>query len=215
MENEEKILPIFTMVGFKFDNSSGLDLIDDPQLINAYFLLNPNRELTISDIRRLREIKEVLPYEDGDFKRFEVLPYRDHEVDYTKLVFDLASVLEEEIVISPDGETVLMSMWNARVIAQAGVLFGIIPEEIPPLPGIPTMEILSQRPERKRDEHTEDYMDSSYTMIFVNPAQHDPDLPINPRNGTEHNKTSQNGYSKERPQYIRARIDRKTVNDMM
>lgn len=172
MNRGEKIIPGFTMIGLRYDNSSAMDLIVEEQLVDDLLILSPDHTVTIQDIWKLRSIKESLPYHDGDFKMVEVLPYRDHDVDYTRIVFDLAGNLADKDRKSPDGESILMQMWDARALAQTGVLFGIIPPEPTKIPGFPSNEPV------KEVSSIEDTIQIYNFTEIVGPVIHEPDLPV-------------------------------------
>jgi hypothetical protein len=172
MGMKEKIY--YTIVGERYDNSMAVDLQldeDDPES-NDYFILDPMKNLTIYDVKQLRRIKELQSNAVRDNKLVQVLPFRDHMVDYSQLIFDMAYIFEPDEKYSPDGESVYIEMRHARVLKKTGVLFGIIPPE--PVPGIHTLTVDDTR---KRPD-IEDEMESFYTY---GPVEHEPDLPIYPK----------------------------------
>jgi len=206
MENKERQL--FTTIGVQYDNSSAVDLIKDGQLIDDYHILNPDHVLTITDVITLQEIKDLLPYGEGDFRKVEVLPYRDHEVDYTNIIFDIASLFEGEVIKSTDGESVLMRQWHTRVMAQAGLQFGIIPGELPVIPGI-------QPDSQAEPVNMEDAMGLPYFSGPTGPIEHEPDLPVTLYIGGAQEKMSQNGHSTSKPPHVRMRLDPRIGRELL
>ena len=204
MEKAEKIVPGFTMIGLRYDNSSAVDCIPDEQLFDDLRILSPDHETSLRDMLQLKRIKEALPYRDGDFKIVEVLPYRDHDVDYSGVVFDLAWALAEgEVQKSPDGESVLMQMWDARAIAQTGVLFGIIPWEIQKIPGLQYAQDFQSGPQDNFEDDMQPYDFTEET----GPVMHEPDLQVHEKNGHTDETVHQNGHKKITPSFVRQRIN--------
>jgi hypothetical protein len=162
----------YTIIGERYDNNMADELSPDEIVIDDYLLFNAKTVLTIDDSKRLRKIKDAQPYRDRDFKLVEVLPFRDHTVDFSKIVFDISYVFEPDEKISTDGESILMELQHVRILAQTGVLFGIISSES--LPDVITKI-------KEDDDERQDFEDTMESYYTYGPVEHEPDLPIVPK----------------------------------
>lgn len=206
-----KEITFYNSVGERYGNDMAEVLPGNQQQGGEFYILNPNQRITADVIYTLRRLKEEKPYEDGDFKLVEVVPHRDYDVDYSHIIFSLAALFEDIDRRSPDGETVWVETHHAKLFADIGLLFGVYPSEVMPQLGIQRLETEEEQPQPSFEDEIEPY----YIYTYRAPDLQQHDIPISVQSSSGDTLSEKNGSSKNRPPFIRGRIDPKVTQEMV